>query len=197
MLEFEWDDEKAANNLAKHGVAFPDARRLFDDIHALHYSDRSMHYEEERFIGIGIVNGLVLTVVYTERGDRIRLISARKRRAMSRKHMTKHAGTESDWDRLRTMSDAEAEAGALADKDNPPLSTDRPGPAPVARVKVIRRALHLTQEEFSVRYRIPLGTLRDWEQGRTEPDQAAQAYLQVIATEPETVSRALGTRSAA
>jgi len=56
MLEFEWDDEKAANNLAKHGVAFPDARRLFDDIHALHYSDRSMHYEEERFIGIGIVN---------------------------------------------------------------------------------------------------------------------------------------------
>ncbi|CDX46805.1 conserved hypothetical protein [Mesorhizobium plurifarium] len=116
---------------------------------------------------------------------------------MSRKHMTKHAGTESDWDRLRAMSDAEAEAGALADKDNPPLSADRPGLAPVARVKVIRRALHLTQEEFSVRYRIPLGTLRDWEQGRTEPDQAAQAYLQVIAKEPETVSRALGTRSAA
>ncbi|MDX8441174.1 BrnT family toxin [Mesorhizobium australafricanum] len=78
MLEFEWDDEKAASNLAKHGVAFSDAKRLFDDIHALHYSDRSMEYEEERFIGIGIVNGLVLTVVYTERGDRIRLISARK-----------------------------------------------------------------------------------------------------------------------
>lgn len=116
---------------------------------------------------------------------------------MSRKHMTNHAGTESDWNRLRAMSDAEAEAVALADKDNPPLSTDRPGLAPVARVKVIRRALHLTQEEFSVRYRIPLGTLRDWEQGRTEPDQAAQAYLQVIAKEPETVSRALGTRSAA
>ncbi|PBC11122.1 transcriptional regulator [Mesorhizobium sp. WSM3859] len=95
------------------------------------------------------------------------------------------------------MSDAEAEVGALADKDNPPLDTDRPGVTSVARVKVIRRALHLTQEEFSVRYRIPLGTLRDWEQGRTEPDQAAQAYLQVIAKEPETVSRALGTRSAA
>ncbi|PBB19110.1 BrnT family toxin [Mesorhizobium sp. WSM4313] len=74
MLEFEWDDQKATSNLAKHGVAFADAKRLFDDIRALHYSDRSM----ERFIGIGIVNGLVLTVVYTERGDRIRLISARK-----------------------------------------------------------------------------------------------------------------------
>lgn len=113
--------------------------------------------------------------------------------------MTKHAraDSESDWDRLRAMSDADAEAGALADKDNPPMIADRRDMAPVARVKIIRRALHLTQEEFSVRYRIPLGTLRDWEQGRTEPDQAAQAYLQVIAKEPETVSRALGTRSAA
>ena len=78
MLEFEWDDEKASNNVAKHGVAFSDARRLFDDIHALHYVDRSMVYDEERFSGIGIVNGVVLTVIYTERGDRIRLISARK-----------------------------------------------------------------------------------------------------------------------
>ena len=118
---------------------------------------------------------------------------------MSKKHMTKHAETEAktDWDRLRAMSDADEEAGALADKDNPPVVMDRSAMAPVARVKVIRRALHLTQEEFAVRYRIPLGTLRDWEQGRIEPDQAAQAYLQVIAKEPETVSRALGTRSAA
>ncbi len=113
---------------------------------------------------------------------------------MSRKRMTKHE-SETDWDRLRAMSDAAAEAGALADADNPPVSVDRL--TPVARVKVIRRALHLTQEEFSIRYLIPLGTLRDWEQGRTEPDQAAQAYLRVIAKEPETVSRALGTRSAA
>ncbi|UCI08402.1 helix-turn-helix domain-containing protein [Mesorhizobium sp. B1-1-8] len=116
---------------------------------------------------------------------------------MSRKHMTKHAKAESDWARLRSMSDAEAESGALADKDNPPMSGDRINVAPVARVKVIRRALHLTQEEFSVRYLIPLGTLRDWEQGRTEPDQAAQAYLRVIVKEPETVSRALGPRDAA
>jgi putative transcriptional regulator len=117
---------------------------------------------------------------------------------MSRKHMTKHAEikSETDWSRLRAMSDAEAEAGALADKDNPRMQ-DRLDVVPVSRVKAIRRALHLTQEEFSDRYLIPLGTLRDWEQGRTEPDQAAQAYLRVIAEEPETVSRALGTRSAA
>jgi transcriptional regulator with XRE-family HTH domain len=53
------------------------------------------------------------------------------------------------------------------------------------------RALALTQEEFAARYRIPLGTLRDWEQGRSEPDQPAQAYLTVIARDPKGVGRAL------
>ena len=51
--------------------------------------------------------------------------------------------------------------------------------------------LGLTQEEFAARYRIPLGTLRDWEQGRSEPDQPARAYLTVIAHDPEGVRRAL------
>jgi putative transcriptional regulator len=43
----------------------------------------------------------------------------------------------------------------------------------------------MTQEEFSVRYRIPLGTLRDWGQGRATPDQPTQAYLTVIARSPD------------
>ena len=55
----------------------------------------------------------------------------------------------------------------------------------------MRRALHLTQEEFAARFRIPLGTLRDWEQGKTEPDQAARAYLTVIARNPKAVTDAL------
>ena len=59
------------------------------------------------------------------------------------------------------------------------------------QAKLIRRALELTQEEFAARYHIPIGTLRDWEQGRTEPDQANQAYLKVIAADPEFVRRAL------
>jgi putative transcriptional regulator len=57
--------------------------------------------------------------------------------------------------------------------------------------KIIRRALRLTQEEFASRYRIPLGTLRDWEQGRSVPDQTARAYLTVIAADPEIVQRLL------
>jgi putative transcriptional regulator len=59
------------------------------------------------------------------------------------------------------------------------------------QVKVIRRALDLSQEEFAERFRIPLGTLRDWEQGRKDPDAAARAYLVVIGRNPNAVSEAL------
>ncbi len=62
----------------------------------------------------------------------------------------------------------------------------------VPQVTVVRRALGLTQEQFSERFRIPIGTLRDWEQRRKEPDQAARAYLRVIATDPDAVTFALG-----
>jgi putative transcriptional regulator len=78
-----------------------------------------------------------------------------------------------------------------------PGGTPRPLPEEMAkaqrvpRVKTLRRALGLTQEEFAARYHIPLGTLRDWEQGRTEPDQPARAYINVIARDPDWVSRAL------
>jgi putative transcriptional regulator len=64
---------------------------------------------------------------------------------------------------------------------------------PVPRSKTIRRALRLTQEEFAARYHIPLGTLRDWEQGVCEPDQTARAYLRAIAGDPGAVHRALET----
>ena len=96
------------------------------------------------------------------------------------------------------MPDVDIDASVEQDVDNPPLNKGSLSVLErVPRVKVIRRALGLTQEEFASRYLIPLGTLRDWEQGRSAPDQAARAYLKVIAEEPETVTRALGTRSAA
>lgn len=60
-----------------------------------------------------------------------------------------------------------------------------------ARIKGLRRALGLTQEEFCRRFGIPLGTLRDWEQGRSEPDKPAKAYLRAIAGDADAVSRAL------
>jgi putative transcriptional regulator len=90
------------------------------------------------------------------------------------------------------MTEAEIEAAAEADPDARPMTREELRSArPVPRVKTLRRALGLTQEEFAARYHIPLGTLRDWEQGRCEPDQPARVYLQVIAGDPEGVSRML------
>lgn len=93
---------------------------------------------------------------------------------------------------MRPMTDAEIEAAALADPDARPMTEAELSKARwVPRVKTMRRALGLTQEEFAARYHVPLGTLRDWEQGRTEPDQPARAYLTVIAHDPEGVRLAL------
>jgi hypothetical protein len=67
--EFEWDAAKATANLRKHGVAFADARRVFDDLFAVHSFDADGGYGEQRIIATGMVNGVLLTVVYTERGE--------------------------------------------------------------------------------------------------------------------------------
>jgi hypothetical protein len=73
---FEWDDREAAGNLRKHDVAFEFARLIFDDQRAR--DDPDEHESEDRFVRIGMANGVVPTVVYTERSARIRIISARK-----------------------------------------------------------------------------------------------------------------------
>jgi putative transcriptional regulator len=60
---------------------------------------------------------------------------------------------------------------------------------PVPAVKRLRWKLSLSQQEFADRFRIPIGTLRDWEQGRTEPDATARAYIKVIAYDPDMIAR--------
>ena len=93
---------------------------------------------------------------------------------------------------LRPMTPEAVEAAARADRDAQPLTpVDLKRMKRTPQAKIIRRALELTQEEFAARYHIPLGTLRDWEQGRCEPDQPARAYLTVIAHDPEGVQKAL------
>jgi len=90
------------------------------------------------------------------------------------------------------MTKKQVEAAAKRDPDNPPLSrTDLRRMKRTPQVKIIRRALGISQEDFAARYHIPIGTLRDWEQGRAAPDQAARAYLTVIARDPESVRKAL------
>ena len=94
------------------------------------------------------------------------------------------------------MSADAIERAARADRDAQPLSeADLKRMKRTPQAKVIRRALELTQEQFAARYHIPLGTLRDWEQGRAEPDQPSRAYLTLIARDPDHVYRTLNPRS--
>jgi putative transcriptional regulator len=105
---------------------------------------------------------------------------------------TKKTPSKQDWRRFDSMTEAERHAAALSDPDAPPITPDNARRMKrTPQVRVIRRALGLSQEEFAARFHIPLGTLRDWEQSRKEPDAAARAYLTVIARNPQAVSDAL------
>ena len=102
---------------------------------------------------------------------------------------------QTDWARFDAMTDEEIEAAARSDPDAAQPST----PAQLKRARRVSPAKHLrwklglSQAEFAKRFRIPLGTLRDWEQRRSEPDQAARAYLKVIAVDAGFVERALAS----
>ena len=111
---------------------------------------------------------------------------------------TKKTPPKHDWSRLDSMSEEQRHAAAVNDPDAQPVTHDNEKRMQrTPQVKVIRRALGLSQEDFATRFHIPLGTLRDWEQQRKEPDAAARAYLVVIARNPEAVSDALQSRQCA
>jgi len=76
--DFVWDDAKAEANLRKHKISFRAASRVFNDPLVLIEQDLSEDYGEDRFLATGRVEGVLITVVYTERGDCLRIISARK-----------------------------------------------------------------------------------------------------------------------
>lgn len=79
-LDFVWDEQKNQINRKKHGVSFQTAALVFGDDYRLEILDQAHSWEEDRFVTVGMAGDclLVLYVVYTERGSKIRLISARK-----------------------------------------------------------------------------------------------------------------------
>jgi putative transcriptional regulator len=102
------------------------------------------------------------------------------------------AAGRTDWARLRAMTDDEVMAAALDDPDAQPIKPEEADRfRPVPRVKRLRRRLGLTQLDFAARFGIPLGTLRDWEQDRCQPDGAALSLIRAIEREPETMLRLL------
>jgi putative transcriptional regulator len=105
---------------------------------------------------------------------------------------TRSLENRTDWARVDAMTEAEIEANAAADSDNPPLTAAQLARLqPVPNPKQIRQRLHLTQAQFAARFQLRVGTVRDWEQGVKEPDSAAKTLLRVIEKNPEAVLQAL------
>ena len=78
-LEFEWHEAKAEANFRRHGVSFDLAKTVFEDPFAVELLDDREDHDEDRFVIIGMAEGKVLLfVAYTEREERIRIISARR-----------------------------------------------------------------------------------------------------------------------
>jgi uncharacterized protein len=75
---FEWDDSKAASNLKKHNISFEQARCVFDDRSVSMTDDTASSLDEDRYLAIGRFDGRLLSVSYTLRADRTRILSARQ-----------------------------------------------------------------------------------------------------------------------
>jgi putative transcriptional regulator len=91
-----------------------------------------------------------------------------------------------DWQAIDAQSDGDIARNVAQDPDAPPMLTGAETAA-----CTVRKRLGLSQADFAARFHVPVGTLRDWEQNRRQPDAPALAYLRVIAREPDMVARAL------
>jgi putative transcriptional regulator len=100
--------------------------------------------------------------------------------------------SKSDWEAFDALTEEEITVATLSDPDGVLLSDEQLAQAgELPSAKTIRQKLQMTQEQFSTEFGIPLGTLRDWEQGVSAPDTAARSYLRVIARDPQAVLKAL------
>lgn len=101
--------------------------------------------------------------------------------------------TNTDWAAVAALTDEQIEAAVRDDPDTAPIGFfNMLGFIRIPNVRRLRDQLGMTQEAFAAAYRIPVGTLRDWEQGRKRPDAPARAYLMVIARNPKVVADLLG-----
>jgi putative transcriptional regulator len=102
-----------------------------------------------------------------------------------------------DWARVRAMTDEEVTAAALSDPDAQPLTPEQLAKMRrVSRVKVLRQRLDMTQTQFAAAFHLPITTLRDWEQHRSTPDAPARALLLAIERDPEVMRRLLAESAA-
>ena len=110
------------------------------------------------------------------------------------REMAEQAARKIDWVTLDAQTDEDIARNVASDPDAAPIMAEAETAAAIARA--VRLHLGISQAEFAARFHVPIGTLRDWEQNRKQPDQAALAYLRVIAAEPVVVARALRRQAA-
>jgi len=114
---------------------------------------------------------------------------------LSRAHFTRKRGAQYKFSpeekrRLDSLGDAEIEASAISDPENPPLTEEQLRRMALAReVRVTREKLGLSQPEFATRFHIGLARLRDFEQGRSEPDFIVRVFLRMICEDPARADR--------
>ena len=76
-MRFTWDEPKRRRNFKDHGLDFADAVRVFDGV-TYSYEDDRFHYDEQRFVTLGLLDGIPVSIVHTESKSRIHIISFRK-----------------------------------------------------------------------------------------------------------------------
>jgi uncharacterized protein len=121
-MRFTWDPAKNASNVRGHGIAFQDAARIFDGP-IMEQTDERFGYGEVRIYAIGLVNGIEITVIYTDRDpDERHIISVGDPNLMSDDTSGTTSTTEpkTDWRRLRSMTDEEVHAAIIDDPDAKP-----------------------------------------------------------------------------
>ncbi len=170
-MEFDWDEQKAASSLTKHGVSFDYAARVFLDAGRVDLdASRSADGEQRRKV-VGMIDERVFALVYTagvgrsassRRGDAMR----RNRGSMTRFNLDRTnlpMLDSSQAARLDAMTDAELTAQAADDPDNPPLTDDELARiASARRVRAIRAQTGLSQQRFAATYRINLARCATW-----------------------------------
>ncbi|MGH7041017.1 MAG: helix-turn-helix domain-containing protein [Acetobacteraceae bacterium] len=103
--------------------------------------------------------------------------------------VVREALQKTDWAAVDAQTDEDIARNVATDPDAAPILSEAKTASAIARS--VRQRLGISQAEFAARYHVPIGTLRDWEQNRKQPDAPALAYLRVIAREPALVARTL------
>ena len=207
-MEFEWDAAKHARNLDARGIGFDEAALIFEG-EVIIWRDERVDYGEVRFNAIGEANGKVLRGrghgARRDCADHHRVAGKPKGSAAMadtkltrmtaeqiRAQVARRPPHEAAAARKRYEETTEQDIRRQMRDDGYDPDAAHPADARLSvPVKLVRERLGMTQAELAALLRVPLGTLRNWEQDRFRIDPAAQALLLVLYREPEAALRAL------